>query len=111
MQEKIIYDKKCQVYDTPLRIAFAGKMAAGKTTLAKSLDSIYNLERIAFADKLKEYCSSFCEYNQTKKIKTIQPIVDQISIANDVDSKIVFEMGLSPNDFNSIPNSLISFIK
>lgn len=44
-----------------MRIAIAGKMASGKTTLAKYIESKYGCTRMAIADKLKEIATLHAE--------------------------------------------------
>lgn len=92
MIEKIVYEKKCQVFNTPLRIALSGKIASGKSTLSDSLLSIYGLERMAFAQPVKEYCSAICDYNRTKDPGGLNPIITKICVANNFNYTYVFDL-------------------
>lgn len=93
-QIKEFYNRKCEVYNTPLRVAISGKIAAGKTTLAKTLIEIYNLEQISFASSLKEYCSAICYFNNTKKISPLIEISKEICNINKINLPKFFEKTL-----------------
>jgi len=82
MESKTLYDKKFDVFSSPLRVAFSGKIASGKTTLSAKLEELYNLNRISFAYYLKIYCSNICEFSKTKKLNNLVPVIEKICRAN-----------------------------
>lgn len=54
----IIYDR--DITSNPIRIGISGKMGSGKDTVSDIICEYLPLERLAFADRLKETVSTMC---------------------------------------------------
>lgn len=103
MEVKVVTRKKCRIYKTPLRIALSGKMAAGKTVLARRMAKVMNMTVLSFGSYVKSFCSTLSNYNKDKDLSILMPMLNNLARINNVDIKDLLTETLSlANKFDGI---------